>query len=203
MEPIPPEVARKLLNRDFTNLIQRVQAGGKLTRSERNMLQAMASGSVASGITLAANYNELAEALGVTRQAIHSWRKLENAPEANANGTHEVAAWREFVKQQGLKNDEDISDVESSLKARKLLAEVMEREFRLQVKQGEYVLLDDVKTRWAYHVGQAVALLRKRLEQEIPPILSGLDAIAIRKELSIAVDEFAALLHDGQNEQAG
>ena len=50
-------------------------------------------------------------------------------------------------------------------------------------------------------VGQAVALLRKRLEQEIPPILSGLDAIAIRKELSIAVDEFAAILHDG--EQAG
>jgi hypothetical protein len=105
------------------------------------------------------------------------------------------------VKQHGLKNEEDVSDVESSLKARKLLAEVMEREFRLQVKQGEYVLLDDVKTRWAYHVGQAVALLRKRLEQEIPPILSGLDAIAIRKELSIAVDEFAAILHDG--EQAG
>jgi len=161
----------------------------------------MAAGSVASGITLAANYNELAEALGVTRQAIHSWRKLEGAPEANANGTHEVAVWREFVKQRGLKNEEDVSDVESSLKARKLLAEVMEREFRLQVKQGEYVLLDDVKTRWAYHVGQAVALLRKRLEQEIPPILSGLDAIAIRKELSIAVDEFAAILHDG--EQAG
>ena len=201
MEPIPPEVARKLLNRDFSNLIQRVQGGGKLTRSERNMLQSMAAGSVASGITIAANYNELAEALGVTRQAIHSWRKLEGAPEANANGTHEVAAWREFVKQRGLKNEEDVSDVESSLKARKLLAEVMEREFRLQVKQGEYVLLDDVKTRWAYHVGQAVALLRKRLEQEIPPILSGLDAIAIRKELSIAVDEFAAILHDG--EQAG
>ena len=49
MEPIPPEVARKLLNRDFSNLIQRVQGGGKLTRSERNMLQAMAAGSVASG----------------------------------------------------------------------------------------------------------------------------------------------------------
>ena len=29
MEQVPPDVARKLLNRDFTNLIKRVQEGGK------------------------------------------------------------------------------------------------------------------------------------------------------------------------------
>jgi hypothetical protein len=46
-------------------------------------------------------------------------------------------------------------------------------------------------------VGQAVSLLRKRLENELPPILSGLDATAIRKELSAAVDEFAAIMHGG------
>ena len=195
MEPIPPEVARKLLNRDFSNLIQRVQGGGKLTRSERNMLQAMAAGSVASGITLAANYNELAEALGVTRQAIHAWRKLEGAPEANANGTHEVAVWREFVKQRGLKNEEDVSDVESSLKARKLLAEVMEREFRLQVKQGEYVLLDEVHQSWMSLVAQARSLLEARLLNELPPILSGKDAHGIRAELEVALQESFAILH--------
>lgn len=197
MEQIPPEVARKLLNRDFTNLISRVQAGGKLTRAERNMLQAMAAGSSASDVTSVANYNDLADVLGVTRQAIHSWRKLEGVPEPAPNGTHDVVAWREFVKQHGLKGGEDITDAESSLKARRLLAEVMERELRLKVKQGEYVPLEDVKTRWAYHVGQAVALLRKRLENELPPILSGLDATAIRRELSGAVDEFASLMHDG------
>lgn len=197
MEQIPPDLARKLLTRDFSNLIQRVQAGGKLTRAERAMLQAMAAGSSASDVTSVANYNDLADVLGVTRQAIHSWRKLDGVPEPAPNGTHDVAAWREFVKAHGLKGGEEITDAESSLKARKLLAEVMERELRLKVKQGEFVPLEDVKTRWAYHVGQAVALLRKRLENELPPILSGLDATAIRKELSAAVDEFASLMHDG------
>jgi hypothetical protein len=73
----------------------------------------------------------------------------------------------------------------------------MEREHRLLVKQGEYVPLEEVQTRWAYHVGQAAALLRKRLENELPPVLSGLDAVGIRKELSKAVDEFAAMLNEG------
>jgi hypothetical protein len=198
MEQVPPDVARKLLNRDFTNLIKRVQEGGKLTKAERAMLQAMAAGSPNTASTLASNYNELAEILGVSRQAIHSWKKFQDSPKPNANGTHEVAAWREFMSRRNLKGGGALApDEESGLRARKLLAEVMEREHRLMVKQGEYVPLEEVRTRWAYHVGQAAALLRKRLENELPPVLSGLDAVGIRKELSKAVDEFAALLHEG------
>ena len=201
-QSVPPDVARKLLNRDFTNLIKRVQAGGKLSRNERAMLQAMAAGGSAEGVAaVAANYNELAEALGVSRQAVHAWRKFNDAPKANSNGTHDVAAWREFMARRGLKGGAPIAaDAEASLRARKLLAEVLEREHRLKVKQGEYVLLEEVRTRWAYHVGQAVALLRKRLENELPPVLSGLDAVGIRKELSRAVGEFATLLHEGGQE---
>jgi DNA-binding transcriptional regulator YiaG len=199
MEQVPPDVARKLLNRDFTNLIKRVQEGGKLTTAERAMLQAMASGSPNTESTLASTYNELAEVLGVSRQAIHSWKKFPDSPKPNSNGTHEVAAWREFMSRRGLKGGSPLPpDEESGLRARKLLAEVMEREHRLKIKQGEYVPLEDVKTRWAYHVGQAAALLRKRLENELPPVLSGLDAVGIRKELSRTVDEFAALLHGGE-----
>jgi hypothetical protein len=198
MEQVPPDVARKLLNRDFSNLIKRVQEGGKLTKAERAMLQAMAQGSPNTESSLASNYNKLAEVLGVSRQAIHSWKKFPDSPKANANGTHEVAAWREFMSRRGLKGGSPLPpDEESGLRARKLLAEVMEREHRLKIKQGEYVPLEDVKTRWSYHVGQAAALLRKRLENELPPVLSGLDAVGIRKELSRTVDEFAALLHEG------
>ena len=55
MDAIPPDVARKLLNRDFANLVKRVQAGGKLSRTERAMLQSMAAttlGARARGVLL-------------------------------------------------------------------------------------------------------------------------------------------------------
>ena len=41
MEPVSPDIAKKLLTRDFANLVGRVQKGGKLTRTERAMLQSM------------------------------------------------------------------------------------------------------------------------------------------------------------------
>ena len=199
MERIPPEIARKLLNRDFSNLISRVQSGGKLSRGERAMLQAIAGGSTPSDVTEAASYNELAEVLGVSRQAINAWKKMPECPTPAPNGNHDVAAWREFIARKGLKSGAGLTtDEESSLRARKLLAEVMEREFRLAVKKGEYVPQEEVRSRWAYHVGQAVSLLRKRLENELPPILSGLDALGIRKEMSAAIDEFASLLHESK-----
>ena len=44
MDAIPPDIAKKLLNRDFANLVKRVQAGGKISRAERAMLQSMAVG---------------------------------------------------------------------------------------------------------------------------------------------------------------
>jgi hypothetical protein len=35
MDPVSPDIAKKLLSRDFANLVGRVQKGGKLTRGER------------------------------------------------------------------------------------------------------------------------------------------------------------------------
>jgi DNA-binding CsgD family transcriptional regulator len=79
MEPISPDIAKKLLTRDFTNLVARVQKGGKLTRAERAMLQSMATGTGASPAT-ASSYVELAAILGVSRQSINTWKKRKSAP---------------------------------------------------------------------------------------------------------------------------
>ncbi|MFZ9938597.1 MAG: hypothetical protein ACO3JG_16290 [Luteolibacter sp.] len=201
MDAISPDVAKKLLSRDFANLIARVQKGGKLTRVERAMLQSMATGTGAAPST-AASYVELAAVLGVTRQSINTWKKRKDAPKPAANGLHDVAAWREFMRRNDLKGGEpatqESADIESSLKARKLLAEVEERELRLGIKRGDYVAVEEVRQTWTEFVAQATSMLRKKFEQELPPILSGLDATGIQEESRRAIDEVLTILHQGE-----
>lgn len=197
MDAIPPDVAKKLLNRDFANLVKRVQSGGKISRAERSMLQSMAAGAGSEGPAFVRNFVELAATLKVTRQTINGWRKLADAPKAEANGLHAVAKWREFIRERGLKGGEETPDVQQALKARKLLAEVEERELRLAVKRGEFIALEQVRVEWTNLVGQATALLRRKFENELPPILSGLDATGIQEECRKAIDEVLSMLHQG------
>lgn len=196
---LPPDVARKLLHKDLANLVKRVHEGKKLTRAERTMLQNLAGApSEHSGPTHARNYVELAELLGVSRQALGGWRRRKNAPKAAANGLHDVGAWREFMARHQLKgSDAPATDEEAALKARKLLAEVEDRELRVAVKKGLYVPLDLVKEEWTTRVGRAVNLLRNKFESELPPILSGLDAVGIQDECRKAIDEVMSILHAG------
>lgn len=201
MEPVSPDIAKKLLSRDFANLVGRVQKGGKLTRAERAMLQSMATGSGAAPTT-ATNYVELAAILGNTRQSINTWKKRKDAPKPASNGLHDVAAWREFMRRNDLKGGEpltpDAADIETSLKARKLLAEVEERELRLGIKRGDFVAVEEVRQAWTELVAQATSMLRKKFEQELPPILSGLDATGIQEEARHAIDEVLTILHQGE-----
>src|SRR5438477_12583188 len=148
MDAIPPDVAKKLLNRDFANLVKRVQAGGKISRTERAMLQSMAAGAGGDGPAFVRNFVELAAALKVTRQTVNGWKKFEDAPKPAANGLHDVAQWREFMRRRGLKGGEEMPDIQQALKARKLLAEVEERELRLSVKRGEFIPIEQVRGDW-------------------------------------------------------
>jgi hypothetical protein len=199
MDAVSPDIAKKLLSRDFANLVGRVQKGGKLTRAERAMLQTLATGSGAAPAT-AASYVELAAILGATRQSLNTWKKRKDAPKPAANGLHDVAAWREFMRRHDLKGGviDSSGDIESSLKARKLLAEVEERELRLGIRRGDYVAVEEVRQTWTELVAQATSMLRKKFEQELPPILSGLDATGIQEEARRAIDEVLTILHQGE-----
>jgi hypothetical protein len=135
--------------------------------------------------------------LGVSRQSLNQWKKRKDAPKPAANCLHEVAQWREFMKRHDLKGSTTVVDEETALRARKLLAEVEERELKVAVRKGQYVSIEEVRLEWTSLVGKATALLRNKFENELPPILSGLDATAIQEECRKAIDEVLRTLHQG------
>ena len=198
MEPkeLPPDVAEKILDADFQNVVRKVAAGKPLTVAERSRIEARAAGSTES-LAYAKTLVELAAVMGVTRRTLNAWQKMEGSPKPISNGLWPVADWREFVRVRGLKAGKTPVGNEEALKARKLLAEVEERELRLSVKRGEFVSVEQVNKEWIGLVSRARALLEGRLLDEMPPVLSGKDAHGIRQELDRVVIEFYELLHSG------
>jgi len=197
MEPkeLSPDVAGKILDADFQNVVRKVAAGKPLTVAERSRIEARAAGSQET-LAYAKTLVELAAVLGVTRRTLTGWQKMEGSPKALSNGMWPVADWREFVRVRGLKASKTPVGNEEALKARKLLAEVEERELRIAVKKGEYVPLHQVRTEWIGLVAQATSILRAKFENELPPILSGLDATGIQRECRQAIDEVLRSLHE-------
>lgn len=191
---ISPEQAAQVLSADFGNLIKKVAAGKPLTVAERARIESRAAGSQDS-TAYAKTAVELAYLLGVTRRTITAWQKIDGSPKPLSNGMWPVADWREFVRVRGLKGTKPAGN-EEALKARKLLAEVEERELRIAIKKGEFVRIDQVRTEWIGLVAQATAILRAKFENELPAILSGLDATGIQAECRKAIDEVLRALHE-------
>ena len=193
---MPPNLAEKILDADFQNIVKKVAAGKPLTVAERTRIESRAAGS-AETLAYAKTLVELAAVLGVTRRTLTTWQKMEGAPKPLSNGLWPVADWREFVRLRGLKAGKVPAGNEEALKARKLLAEVEERELRIAVKKGEYVPLTKVREEWIGLVAQATSILRAKFESELPPVLSGLDATGIQRECRRAIDEVLLCLHEG------
>jgi len=188
------DAAEKVLQKDLENVIKKVAGGKTLTSAERARVEALAAGSQDS-TTYAKNLTHLAEVLGVTRRTLSTWRKLEGAPQPLPNGHHEVGSWREFIRVNGLKGAKDSGHNTEALKARKLLAEIEERELRLAVRQGTVVAIESVREQWVTKVARARSLLESRFLNELPPILSGLDAHGIREKLNASLLETYEILN--------
>ena len=165
---LPPDLARKLLNKDLANLVHRVHKGGKLTRAERTMLQNLATSTTSgSGPAFARNFVELAELLGTTRQSITAWKKRKDAPKPAPNGLHDVNAWREFMKRHDLKGAETGTDFDTALRARKLLAEVEERELKVALRKSLYVSVENVRQEWTRVAGRVTSVKRGSKVQRV------------------------------------
>jgi phage terminase Nu1 subunit (DNA packaging protein) len=206
--PITADIAERLLRADLANIVRKVKSGKTLTAQERRTLQAASDGDDdATAPAFVKNYTELAEILGVTRRTLQDWRKMEGAPQAASNGEHDVAAWQDFQRRIGGKGAAQPEDTEAEdglptepiLKRRKLLLFCREKEMQLAEKRGELIDVALVRATWAKKCAAANSLLRKRLENELPSELEGMEAADIYEELVKVVDEFNEVMSSGDS----
>ena len=148
------DAAERILAADFKNIVKKVKDGKTLTQAELARVQSRASKAMDASVTTARNVTELASVLGVARQTLNRWRKLDGAPEPRPNGSHSVVEWRQFMAANDLEGTAVSTDLEA-LKARKLLADIEDRELRTAVRKGEFVPLEQVRLDWMACVGKA------------------------------------------------
>lgn len=179
-------IKNRILEANLQNIAKKVAAGKTLTSSERALIEVQ-NGDSGVGKTYADSVVELAEILGVSRRTIGNWRKIKGSPKPTSNGRHNISKWRQFIKKNGLKEFDSPEDEE--LKTRKLLAEVKQAEIKLKVMEGTYVPIEKVREVWLTHIGQVRNILESRFLNELPPILTTLDAIQIREKMQEVLDE--------------
>ena len=100
------------------------------------------------------------------------------------------------MRERGLEGANTGADMDA-LKARKLLAEIDDREIRNAIRKGEYVPVEDVRQAWSKCIGDTRAILEARLLNELPPILEGKTAIQIREEIQKVILETYTTLNNG------
>tara|TARA_R100000742_G_C4247436_1_gene66147 strand:- start:284 stop:859 length:576 start_codon:yes stop_codon:yes gene_type:complete len=132
------EQAKKLLEADAALAVQRIKSGKNLTQGHRAYLLNIAGEDVPSD-GLAKNQVELAKILGVSRSSIVKWSRQSNAPKAKANGKHDIAAWLEFIKENGLKGSNEVEA--DDLKSRRLLAQCLKIEAELEILRSNWLPL--------------------------------------------------------------
>ena len=198
-------IGQKILSKDLENIVKKVASGKTLTSTERAIVE-KAYGQKEESVKYAETTTELADILGVARQTINKWRKIKGSPKPYSNGKHSVSKWRDFVRKHDLKEPDAPEDEElktrkllaevkqaapedEELKTRKLLAEVKQAEIKLKVMEGTYVAIEKVREVWTAHIGQVRQILESRFLNELPPILTTLDAVQIREKLQEVLDE--------------
>lgn len=188
MEHISPEVYAKILDADLKNILKKAASGKTLSPAEHTRVVAKAAGCNDS-VTTAKTVVELAALLGAGRRQITRWQKLEGAPPAAPNGSYDVVAWREFVRGRGLKAAKVASEVDvAALRARKTLAEIEDRELRVALKKGLYLLKAEVEGEWHRRMALLKNLLYAKMTLELPPLYVGHDAVDIQQINQNALD---------------
>lgn len=114
-----PEDLEKLQTRQLANVVRKLNDGKTISAREQQMLDdaravdnrqsdASAARTSDTGLNFVRNWDDLAQALEVSRKSVQNWRSREDLrgaqdfPRPRPDGRHDVAAWRRFMLAHGL-----------------------------------------------------------------------------------------------------
>jgi hypothetical protein len=111
------------------------------------------------------------------------------------DGSHDVDAWKRYLADNTRDLLPDTPEIRA-LKARKLLAEVEDREHRVAELRKQFVRRSAVDERWKFHRERAASVLNEMCDTFAIQIV-GLDAVEIRKRAEHFVDSFTHRMRTG------
>ena len=131
------------------------------------------------------NYNQLAKALGETRQYI-AW--LKRQPDAPAGLS--IKEWTEFISTRKIvsKATPEMKGAMAEAKLKKLQAEARREERKDKLESGQMCLRSEIKTECIAAMAVLFDTLRTKLESNLPVECAGLDAIGIQAKNKTALD---------------
>jgi len=201
---IPNDATDKILAADFRNIVKKVKEGKTLSQAELVRVHSRSERLNDDFTTWAKNVTRLADILGVTRQTLNRWRKIEGAPQPRPNGWHSVAEWQTFTKAHGLNlNAEDTPSLEM-WKLRNVELDARKKEIELGVMLKNYISWADANQSILSGVSKLFSILRTRLLYENAPLYrtgdvignSQLNAIALDEAQQMAVEHFRTFLDE-------
>lgn len=190
--------AQAVLKRNVANLVKKSAAGKALSPRELKLISEFAgqpaSGALADWVSSDA---KLGEIFKHHRASFPRWRKeFPDAPRPRDNGDHNVAQWKKFFEA----HPEIRSDAGPASKAmvqEEILREQCRRiKFNNDVAEKKFILLDRATSDVTGLAESLKATLRTKLEDELPPLLAGLPAPAIRVQMKKVNDELCRMMED-------
>ena len=129
---------------------------------------------------------------------MYVWSKMDGAPQAYPDGSHDLAAWQKFVESRGLKPVEGDELNRGRLQAENLQRKNALLEIEIAEKLGRLIPVAEVETEVTRMIHQFKGMIYTKLENELPPILEGLKAAEIQIKQREAVAAAFAILEEDQ-----
>jgi hypothetical protein len=187
-----PNPAELLAKANVANITKKLKAGKTLTASERKALAEFDADK--TGGAWVGGMKQLAEELGLSRQAIYDARKRfpDEAPKADGRREN-VEAWRQFCAEKLIGRDVATKTL-AELKAELMREQIELARTKNRRESGEVIDREVVEEMLGILAQKLDLLLRLKLEVELGPRVVGKSAAEANVEGTLMLDEIREVI---------